>query len=67
MNKEQLDYFSYLIANDLINKKIEANDIIQGSFIPEFNIRNKIFHNTEEIIVSSTTELIKNINEGVYF
>ena len=28
MNKEQLEYFSYLLANDLINKKIEANDII---------------------------------------
>jgi hypothetical protein len=66
LNKEQLDYFSYLLANDLINKKQEADTILKGSFIPEFNIDNKIFHDPNEIIISSTTSLLKNIYDGVY-
>jgi len=66
MNKEQLDYFSYLIANDLINKKIEANELLTGSFIPEFNMKNKIYHSTDEIIISSTNELLHNIDENMY-
>ena len=66
MNKEQLEYFSYLIANDLINKKIEANEILIGSFIPEFNMRNKIYHKPDEITISSTNELLHNIGENMY-
>ena len=66
MNKEHLDYFSYLIANDLINKKLEANELLTGSFIPEFNMKNKIYHNPDEIIISSTNELLHNIDENLY-
>ena len=40
MNTQQLEYYSYLLANDLINNKLESSDILDGSFIPEFNLHN---------------------------
>lgn len=65
MNKEQLMYYSYLLANDLINNKMESRDIINGSFIPEYNMRNKIFRNPDEIILN-TNELANIIENGIY-
>jgi hypothetical protein len=63
MNKEQLMYYSYLLANDLINNKMESRDIINGSFIPEYNMRNKIFRNPDEIILN--TNELANIIENI--
>ena len=65
MNKEQLMYYSYLLANDLINNKIESHEIMKGSFIPEYNMRNKIFRNPDEIILN-TNELASIIENGIY-
>ena len=66
MNNQQLEYFSYLLANDLINKKMEKNEILNGLFIPEFNIRDKIYQNPNEIIISSSNELLNNLETGLY-
>ena len=65
MNNKQLEYYSYLIANDLINNKIESRDIINGAFIPEFNMRNKIFRNPDEININ-INELSSIIENGIY-
>jgi len=65
MNVEQLEYFAYLLANDLINNKMESREILKGSFIPEFNMRNKIFRNPDEIILN-TNELTSIIENGIY-
>jgi hypothetical protein len=65
MNLEQLEYFAYLLANDLINNKMESREILTGSFIPEFNMRNKIFRNPDEIILN-TNELTSIIENGIY-
>ena len=65
MNQEQLEYFAYLLANDLINNKLESREILKGSFIPEFNMRNKIFRNPDEIILN-TNELTSIIENGIY-
>lgn len=65
MNPEQLEYFAYLLANDLVNNKIESREILNGSFIPEFNMRNKIFRNPDEIILN-TNELTSIIENGIY-
>jgi len=65
MNPEQLEYFAYLLANDLINNKMESREILKGSFIPEFNMRNKIFRNPDEIILN-TNELTSIIENGIY-
>jgi len=54
-----------LLANDLINNKMESRDIINGSFIPEYNMRNKIFRNPDEIILN-TNELANIIENGIY-
>jgi 16S rRNA G966 N2-methylase RsmD len=65
MDSEQLEYFAYLLANDLINNKMESREILTGSFIPEFNMRNKIFRNPDEIILN-TNELTSIIENGIY-
>ena len=65
MDKSKLDYFSYLLANDLITNKMESRELLNGSFIPEFNMRNKIFRNPDEIIISPA-ELAGIIENGVY-
>ena len=65
MSADQLEYFAYLIANDLLNNKMESREIIAGSFIPEFNMRNKIFRNPDEININ-TEELASIIESGIY-
>jgi hypothetical protein len=65
MNPKQLEYFAYLLANDLMNNKVEFQEIIKGSFIPEFNMRNKIFRNPDEIIIN-VSELAGIIEKGIY-
>jgi hypothetical protein len=65
MSADQLEYFAYLIANDLLNNKMESREIITGSFIPEFNMRNKIFRNPDEININ-TEELASIIESGIY-
>ena len=65
MNTNQLEYFAYLLANDLVNNKLEAREIINGSFIPEFNTRNKIFRNPDEIIINPN-ELANIIESGIF-
>ena len=69
MSPKQLEYFAYLLANDLINNKMESKSIVDGSFIPEFNIRNKIFRNPNEIMISPTdlaSEITNMIENGIY-
>ena len=69
MDIKNLEYFSYLLANDLINNKIESVDIIKGSFIPEFNMRNKIFRNPDEILfnpVDLANELTHVFESGIH-
>ena len=52
MNANQLEYFSYLLANDLINNKLESAEIFNGAFIPEFNLHNKLFNNPNDIMIN---------------
>jgi hypothetical protein len=65
MNNEQLEYYCYLIGNDILNNKLEAQEIIKGSFIPEFNMRNKIFRTPDEITIN-LNELASIIETGIY-
>ena len=65
MNNNQLEYFAYLLANDLMNNKMEFIEIMNGSFIPEYNMKNKIFRNPEEIILN-VNELTGIIEKGIY-
>jgi len=65
MNLKQLEYFSYLLANDLINNKLESYEIINGSFIPEFNMQNKIYRNPNDITINPS-ELAQIIERGIH-
>jgi hypothetical protein len=65
IDSSYLQYFTYLLSNDLINNKLEAETIIRGSFIPEYSINNQLFRNPDEVMFS-TSELSSIITKGIY-
>ena len=69
MDKENLELFSYLLTQDLINSEKERINILNGSYFPFFYLDKKIFKNLDEIIVpiNKTTQEINKIIISKYY
>lgn len=61
MNKEMLELFSYLLAQDMLNNVNERYFILDGKFIPLLPLSRRLFSRPDEILTGTTKDLTHEI------